>query len=128
MLSDEKLRAVEDQLLRIGQQAFEAGHYEVAYHSLMAALHCASDDADEARVRRVELAANEQQAWIDRYVPSHRLSSYSAKSRGHLGPYSNLKRQAAAVRLLISQRAEWGQVVKLPSPAPVQPASTDEAE
>ena len=93
----------------------------------MAALHCASDEADEAYVRRVELVADQQQEWIDRYVPSHRLSSYSAKSRGHVGPYSNLKREAAAVRLLISQQAEWGQSLKFPN-TPAQSASPDEAE
>jgi hypothetical protein len=109
MLRDDEIRKLEDSLLRIGQEAFAAGHFEVAYHALMAALHCATDEGDATRVRRVGALAEEQRDWIDLHASGHRMSTSSARLRGHSGAYANLVRQAGAVRLLIGRRAEWGQ-------------------
>src|SRR5262245_32872365 len=123
MLPVGELRALEDSLLEICQHAFEAGHYEGAYHTLMAALHLASDEADSSRVRVVEAIAESQRDFIDVHAPSHRMSTASAKSRGHTGPYFNLLRQAAAVRQLIEQRAEWGKPHKVAEPAEIREPS-----
>jgi hypothetical protein len=84
-------------LLGINRQAFSEAHYEVAYHALAAALHAASDEADQIRVREVQVVAIEQRDWIDEHRPEHRLSSASARKRGQQNIFWMLERQAAAL-------------------------------
>ena len=113
-----------DALVRLGEQAFAAGRYEVAYHALMGALHCASEEANPSRVHQVEVIADEQRTWIDGHAPGHRMSSQSAKSRGHAGPYRNLVRQAAATHRLIQHRQTGWQFGASSSADPEEPAVT----
>lgn len=84
-------------LLVINRQAFSDAHYEVAYHALAAALHAASDDADQTRVHQVQEIAVQQRDWIDENDPEHRLSSTSARKRGQHDVFWMLERQAAAL-------------------------------
>ena len=83
-------------LLAINRQAFAGAHYEVAYHALAGALHCAIDDDDHAKMRDVQAIAGHQRDWIDQYRPEHRLSTASARTRGQNSMFAMLERQAAA--------------------------------
>src|SRR5262249_50758845 len=96
MSGAEQARAWFAQLMRTNGEAFDAGHYEVAYHALMAALHAAQDASDMEHLRAVERAAELQQGRIDADAPSHRLSSHEAKKHGALGIYRMAARQASA--------------------------------
>jgi len=71
------------QFLAASEAAFAAGHYEVAYHALMAALHCAEQAADTDRLEEVAQVARRHQQALDAQSPSHRLSSQSSAQRGH---------------------------------------------
>jgi hypothetical protein len=71
------------QALEWNRAAFSAGHFEVAYHFLMAALHCAEDARDTAGLVEVGRLCGEQLRLIDANAPGQRFSSQSAQSRGH---------------------------------------------
>jgi hypothetical protein len=83
-----------DRLVAVNGETFAAGHYEAAYHALMAALHVAEDAGDEPRLLEVARIAEEQRRHIDSLAPAHPLSSQVAKARGHEGVYALAVRQA----------------------------------
>lgn len=89
------------QLMAISQEALEGGHYETAYHSLVAAMHHAQALSNEERLLRVETVARTQQDWIDSHAPNHRLSTQSAVKRQGKSLYNMLARQAATQELIV---------------------------
>lgn len=46
MMKNEELVAAYEQFLTLHDQLFKAGHHEVAFHALSAAVHCADDLRD----------------------------------------------------------------------------------
>ena len=88
-----------ERLMNITDQAFADRQYDVAYHALVAAMHCAEALGDEQRLSIVEQTAQRQREWIDTYDPGHRLSSQSAASQGVHSIYASLGAQLNAVRL-----------------------------
>lgn len=88
-------------LLAINRQAFALSHFEVAYHALAGALHCAVDEGDRERMRDVQAIAGRQRDWIDQFQPEHRLSTSSAKARGQNSMFAMLERQAAAAGYIL---------------------------
>jgi hypothetical protein len=96
MTGAEQANAWFAQLMRINSEAFDAGHYEVAYHALMASLHAAQDAGDVEHLRAVERTAEQQQDRIDADAPNHRLSSHQAKKHGAMGIFQLAARQASA--------------------------------
>ncbi len=86
-----------DRLLSLNGEAFAAAQFEVAYHILEAALHCAEGLGDEKRLSAVQRLAEEQGAWIDAHAPQHRLSSRSAQARGNPSVFHSCARIAAAM-------------------------------
>jgi hypothetical protein len=104
MSGDEQANDWFEQLMRINDEAFDAGRYETAYHALMAALHASQDTGDPVHLRRVEQTAEQQQDQIDIDAPRHRLSSDEAKRRGVVGIFRMAARQASA-RLAILKRS-----------------------
>jgi hypothetical protein len=91
-------------LLAANAAAFEAGHYETAYHSLMAALHSADDRRDHRRLEEVASLAMAQQASIDSVLPGHRLSSGSASLHGHKGVFEIAASQARTRALMVRRQ------------------------
>src|SRR5436309_8831405 len=80
---DAELDRAFDQLLGLSRGMAAAGHYEVAYHALMAAVHSAEDMGDTARLGAVAELLRGYQGDIDALDPPHRLSTRSAHgSRG----------------------------------------------
>jgi hypothetical protein len=79
-------------------------HVEVAYHFLMAALHCAEDLRDTGRLSEVVELAHEQQKAIDALSPPHRLATQSA--HGPLGVFETAARTAAVAARGLESR-EW---------------------
>jgi hypothetical protein len=86
-----------ERLMTLNHEAFDAGHYNTAYHLLAAALHEADDDVQ--RCATVQRCAEEQLAWIDAAHPAYEHSTKSAAARGHTSIFAMLARQAH-VRLL----------------------------
>jgi hypothetical protein len=91
-------------LMAVSRAAHAAGRHEVAYHTLVAAMHAAAEDADAPALAQVVHEAEAQIARIDRETPSHRLSTASASGRQHPGVYAMLVRQALAHAEMISPR------------------------
>ncbi len=90
-----------DQLMDINKEAFEQEHYEVAYHALAAALHCAILlEEKQAALTILEQRACEQRDWIDAAASHHPLSSQSAVLHGHRSVYATLVRQIQTRELM----------------------------
>jgi hypothetical protein len=88
-------------LIETNREAFAAGHYETAYHALMAALHAAADLRDVERLTAVAVLAQQQQQELDQLAPSHALASKRTRRRGQPGSYSEAARQAEAQARLV---------------------------
>lgn len=92
-------------LMQLNQETFAGEQYDVAYHVLMAALHCAEALDDVQDLREVKLRANEQLRWIDAHHPEYHHSTRAAAERGQRASiYTNTARQAATRILMIERR------------------------
>ncbi len=92
-------------LMAISQEALDAGHFDVAYHALAAALHLATEEKDREALRQVEKAATEQLSWIDTHAPDYPHSTASAVKRGHQTIFLQLSRQAHTRQHLLEAEA-----------------------
>jgi hypothetical protein len=111
-----------ERLTAISREAFDAGRYDVAYHTLAAALDCAEEEGNVEQISAVEHAANEQLRFIDQHAPDYHHSTVSAASRGHTSIFKGLSKQAHA-RLLILRREHKGVEGPLPWPGNEETAS-----
>jgi hypothetical protein len=87
--------------LEWNKDAFERGHYETAYHLLMAALHAAEDESDADQLDSVGTLAATQQVRLDALAPDHRLAT--AQAHGEYGVFS-LAGQQAKMRARLIRR------------------------
>lgn len=92
--STDRLMLMYEQLATISREALESGHYEVAFHALSAAIHCANDLGNEEFLRDVEQEAEAQKALIDQAAPESRMSTQAAHRRGGKNMYDSLIQQA----------------------------------
>ena len=88
------LHKLYDYLLELNRSAFAAGEYDVAYHIMMAALHCGESLQDASTVERIERLAIEQLELIDAKAPTYEHSSASAAQRGNVSIYRMAATQA----------------------------------
>jgi len=95
-----------EQLMTINRRAFAAGHYDAAYHVLMAALHCAQSLKDVESLGEVQRTAEEELAWIDKHRPEYEHSTRSAHQRGHTSIYLTLAHQAQSRGRIITSEAQ----------------------
>ena len=96
--------AMYTQLMAINALAFAKGQYEVAYHALVAALHCAHDLHDSNRVVAVQQRAAEQRHEIDERAPGHYQAGRPPEWRQRVSNYGELARQAQMVALLLDRQ------------------------
>ena len=94
--TDVKARVLADQLLRINRSSYAAGRFEVAYHVLSAALHCAEELIDLEMAVVVQRRAEQQQGELDQTEPPHALSTDGAARRGTHPLFTSLGRTAHA--------------------------------
>src|SRR5262245_36243034 len=87
----------------LNREAFDAGHYNTAYHTLAAALHEAHEQQDADPLCRVQQVAEEQIAWLDRVAPAYEHSTPSAAARGHISIFTMLAHQAHARVLMLQE-------------------------
>jgi hypothetical protein len=90
-----------DALVDMNRQTFAGGHYEIAYHLLAAAMHCAEDLQDGQRLLELQQKAIEQGNWIDKHDNGHRLSSLHARARGTDPLFASLARTIESKRLTL---------------------------
>ena len=89
------------QLMALNHEAFDAGYYSTAYHTLAAALHVAYAHQDAEGLITVEHLAREQLASIDATAPEYEYSTQAAEARGHPSIFTMLARQAQAMLLML---------------------------
>ncbi len=99
-----QMLAVYTQLMAINMVAFAAGQYAVAYHALVAALHCAQDLRDSVRVVAVLQRADEQRTEIDRLSPGAYPGTQPSEWQRRLSGYRQLAHQAQEVDLLLQRQ------------------------
>ena len=98
-------RAHLETLLRVHEEAREAGHHETSYHALAAAAHAAEDVRDDDALAEVEARCRAHLAWLDERDPEHRLAGRPSRRRGHPSVFEQLALTTAGMRLrLTSER------------------------
>ncbi|HEY1373207.1 MAG TPA: hypothetical protein VGH50_12105 [Candidatus Binatia bacterium] len=102
MMDEETIREFYRDLMRINRECFEGREFDIAYHALMAALHCAQQLKDIPYLREIERIAMEQLKYIDAHHPEYEHSTASASNRNHVSVFQTLARQAKA-RITIVQ-------------------------
>lgn len=90
--------------LALNGQSFAAGHYETAYHFLMAALHCAEDLGDARRLRDVAVLARNQRDALDLKSPNHRLATNSAHGGRSIFAIAGVMAEGVIQRLHAGQK------------------------
>jgi hypothetical protein len=91
------------QALALNESAVATGHFEQAYHFLMAAHHCAEDLKDGGKLAEIAALARRQQALVDALTPPHKLSSHlNAGRRGIFAMGANMAE--AVIKRLDSER------------------------
>jgi hypothetical protein len=88
-----------DTLFHANEVAAAQGEFQVAYHTLMAALHVADARADMQALKRIAELAENQEAMIEAVQPPHILSSAKAKNRGQTPVFESLRIHIDAVRV-----------------------------
>src|SRR4051812_41801496 len=99
VMQEPELREMYQQFIDQNVQAFAGRQFEIAYHALAAALHCAESLQDGRLLSDVERSAGEQDRWIEDNAPFHRVSPAQAKARGNDSIFSSLARQAHVILL-----------------------------
>ena len=69
--------------MALNRRNFDAGHFDHAYHALVAALHLAQITGNHRGFLLIEQTAREQYDWINRHDPDYRHSGTSARGRGY---------------------------------------------
>src|SRR5579885_3569812 len=104
MGTSDDLGAWYDQAVALSRAAFDGRHYAVAFHAIAAALHCASDLGDDARLVEVGDIVREQAMWLDDHDPGDPLSAQSAALRGNKGLWASLEHEIETRRRMLEQR------------------------
>jgi histidinol phosphatase-like PHP family hydrolase len=91
--------AMLEELLQLNGRAAEQGHFDVAYHLLMAALHFADHSRDVAALNVIARLAREQGQALERIKPPHALSRAHAQHRGQTALFDSFAAHIEAVRL-----------------------------
>lgn len=104
------------QLMAISHDTLESGHYETAYHALVAAMHYARDLNDIQSLAEVAPVAKAHQAWIDAHAPKHRMSTQSTAQRHNTSLFNMLALQAATQEKIVEQVQRREDLKDLPWP------------
>jgi hypothetical protein len=103
-----ELRELYQQFIDQNVLAFADRYFEIAYHALAAAMHCAEALGDKELLSAVQRSAEEQDRWIEANAPEHQLSATRATQRGNESIFSSLARQCHAhlLGLMVDDQAE----------------------
>jgi len=107
-MENSNLKDVYARLIQINQETFDGAQYDIAYHALSGALHCAATLKDVNYLVEVERLANKELAWIDAHNPEYEHSTRSSAGRGLRSIYRNLTTMANAKVVIIQRPANTG--------------------
>ena len=103
---ESKLRDIYSRLIQINQKLFADREYDIAYHALAGALHCAATLRELNYLAQLEHLADDQLAWIDAHDPDYEHSTQSSARRGLTSIYKNLAKMAVARVAIIQNEAK----------------------
>jgi hypothetical protein len=106
MQADADLRLTYAHFLDLSRRVATGGHYAVAYHALMAALHCAEDAGDAARLAEVAGLLRQAKGVVDAIHPPHKLSTRAAHTGRSIFEMGAVEAEAAIRRLECEHRIE----------------------
>ena len=106
-MENSNLKDVYARLIQINQETFAGAQYDIAYHALSGALHCAATLKDVNYLVEVERLADKELAWIDAHNPEYEHSTPSSTERGVKSIYRNLTTMANTKVLLIQREANY---------------------
>jgi hypothetical protein len=92
-----------EKLTSLCREVFADGHYESAYHLLVASEHYARDVENETSLSTLLAMAEEQLDWINTNAPHSIMSSTSAVKRHGVDFYGMLIRQINAHILIVRE-------------------------
>jgi hypothetical protein len=104
-MDERSLTNLYSRLIEINQESFVGEEFDVAFHALSGALHCAENIKDSKYLKEVERLAKEQLKWVDTHNPEYQHSTQSAHVRGHISIFQHLANMANA-RVTMIQMAE----------------------
>src|SRR5215510_13496467 len=104
--AESKLRDVYSRLIQINQEMFTDAEYDIAYHALSGALHCAAGLREINYLVQLEHLADDQLAWIDAHDPDYEHSTQSSAKRSLVSIYKNLAKMADARVAIIQNEAK----------------------
>src|SRR5215831_3652729 len=107
-MENSNLKDVYARLIQINQETFDGAQYDIAYHALSSALHCAASLKDVNYLVEVERLADKELAWIDAHNPEYEHSIRSSAERGLTSIYTNLVTMANAKVVIIQREANTG--------------------
>jgi hypothetical protein len=96
--------AAYSEALALNAAAAAAGHFEAAYHLLMAALHCAEAIKDTGRLAEVAEQARAQRHAVDALRPTHRLATQRAHGGHSIYEMAAIEAEAVIKRLASERR------------------------
>ena len=102
---DDRATARYESLMETCHEAFTDKCYDVSFHLLAAALHCAKDLGSLPRLYAVEQLAGKHLAWIDRVASSYHHSTASSGGRGNTSPLASLAKQAHMC--IVAKKGSW---------------------
>lgn len=105
-MQEQELRDLYTRLMDQNLWAFTGQSFEIAYHLLAAAMHCAAEMHDAQRLGQVQRTAEEHGRWIDTHLPEHKLSSRSARTRNHDSVFVSLAIQTRSMLLSLKVDAQ----------------------
>lgn len=98
-----------ERLIAISQEAAAAALYEVAYHTLVAALHCADTAGNSVRLHEVLTLAATQRTRLLTQAPDHLLTPQASAARGTHNIYDSLELQGQAMLTRLRSKAALAQ-------------------
>ena len=104
-MNTDELHPISKDLIDLNKRTFQAREYDLAYHALMAALHCARSLKHIPYLLHVQQIAKEELVWIDAHDPEYEHSTPSTATRSHPSIFHTLAVQANAVVTLLAIRA-----------------------
>ena len=106
-MTDATLRELYKRAIDMNCLAFEGEGFDIAYHALMAAIHCGQTLGDVEYLAEAERLARNQLLYIDTHSPEYRHSTKSAASRAHVSVFETAAIQARA-KISMLKRAKMG--------------------
>jgi len=107
-MENSNLKDVYARLIQINQETFDGAQYDIAYHALSGALHCAATLKDVNYLVEVERLADKELAWINAHNPEYEHSTRSSQERGLRSIYTNLVTMANAKVVILQNEAKTG--------------------